>query len=152
MVGARKRAQVNYAEDAGYADRTHAYVQAISAAPCAWSACGHITEILYASCRPVLDSDDDFERTEGQQEAPVSISAPAITLAPGACRPACSPTATKPAAALASMQARRNTPSKHRERKRSAAEVTADLDEASLLGGQGCGSCFAVPATVALPG
>ncbi|KAL4451286.1 hypothetical protein ABPG77_009358 [Micractinium sp. CCAP 211/92] len=65
MVGARKRAQVNYAEDAG----------------------------------PVLDSDDDFERTEGQQEAP----------------------------------ARRNTPSKHRERKRSAAEVTADLDEASLL-------------------
>ncbi|KAL4420809.1 hypothetical protein ABPG75_010465 [Micractinium tetrahymenae] len=65
MVGVRKRAQVNYAENAG----------------------------------PVLDSDDEREQEQEQREA----------------------------------QARRATPSKQRARKRSAAEVAADVEEAPLL-------------------
>lgn len=39
MVGVRKRAQVNYAEDAGYVDRASAHAWAPRAAPCAWDAC-----------------------------------------------------------------------------------------------------------------
>lgn len=94
-------------------------------------------------CRPVLDPDDEREQAEEQREAQVRSSDHATCPAPAA--PPAFYLPRSPQLYFLSVQAHRATPSKQRTRKRSAAEATADPEEASLLGGLGLRSRSCAP-------